>query len=275
MSKDTARRKRLSVLVVGDSCTDVFVRGTCSRLSPEAPVPVLDHVTTEHRPGMAGNVVINLKALGVEPMLITQDEIIKKTRFVEDRSGQHLLRFDETPEVTPIDDFTTKLATDTLRSCDALVFVDYDKGFLHPLAIERLCYTANELDLPIYVDSKRKDMSDYRQCHVKLNELEDETLFAHPLASEELIITLGSRGARRIADDTVYAPEQSYAQCDVVGAGDTFLAGYVYAHLVTGDVPTAIRFANDCASSVVKQFGTSVPTEADIQRAKEKHLGGS
>ena len=55
----------MKILVIGDSCTDVFVYGTCKRLCPEAPIPVFNPSRTITNQGMAGNVVDNLRALGV------------------------------------------------------------------------------------------------------------------------------------------------------------------------------------------------------------------
>lgn len=273
MSKVIAPHRPLSVLVVGDSCDDVYVRGTCSRLSPEAPIPVLDHVSSETVPGMAGNVVVNLKALGCDPELISNLGGLRKTRFVEKRSGQHLLRYDEGADVDSIDDFDEKMALEILERVDAVVVVDYCKGFLTDLTIERLCYKATKLGRPqVYVDSKRADLSAFQSCHVKLNEHEFDAVTSMPQPPYELIVTRGSRGAEH--RDRVYPSKEALSICDVVGAGDTFLAAYVYAHLKTGDIPTAIRFANDCALSVVKQFGTSVPTAEDLKRAVEEHLGG-
>ena len=77
----------MKVLVVGDSCVDRFIYGTCNRLSPEAPVPVLKHTTTREMPGMAGNVVENVKAFCDSVKLLTQTNEITKVRYVDSRSN--------------------------------------------------------------------------------------------------------------------------------------------------------------------------------------------
>ena len=85
----------MKILVIGDSCTDVFVYGSCTRLCPEAPIPVFNPSKTITNQGMAGNVVENLRALGVRKTeLITNTEQIVKTRYVETKSNQMLLRVD-------------------------------------------------------------------------------------------------------------------------------------------------------------------------------------
>ena len=91
-----------SVIVIGDKCTDKYVYGECSRLSPEQPVPVLDKTETKERPGMAANTELNLKAFGVNTVLLSQREEIIKTRFVDSNSGYQLLRLDETAQVSRI-----------------------------------------------------------------------------------------------------------------------------------------------------------------------------
>ena len=61
-----------NVIVIGDKCTDKYIFGETTRLSPEQPVPVLDQTTIEERPGMAANVEVNLKAFGVNTLLLSQ-----------------------------------------------------------------------------------------------------------------------------------------------------------------------------------------------------------
>jgi D-beta-D-heptose 7-phosphate kinase/D-beta-D-heptose 1-phosphate adenosyltransferase len=82
----------MKILVIGDNCTDVFIYGRCHRLSPEAPIPVFEPSKTITNDGMAGNVVANLRKLGVEKVeLISNHEQITKTRYVEEKSNQMLL----------------------------------------------------------------------------------------------------------------------------------------------------------------------------------------
>ena len=66
----------ISILVVGDKCTDKYVYGECKRLSPEQPVPVLDQTRIEEKPGMAANTELNLKSFGVNTLLLSQREEI-------------------------------------------------------------------------------------------------------------------------------------------------------------------------------------------------------
>ena len=85
----------MKILVIGDSCTDVFIYGYTRRLCPEGPVPILEPSRTITNQGMAGNVVANLQSLRVDKVqLITNKEQITKTRYVEEKSNALLLRID-------------------------------------------------------------------------------------------------------------------------------------------------------------------------------------
>ena len=118
-----------NVIVIGDKCTDKYVFGETTRLSPEQPVPVLDQTRIEERPGMAGNTELNLKAFGINTILLSQRELITKTRFVDTNSGYQLMRLDETPEVSRIANAEVKMAMMHMNP-DAIVISDYDKGYI-------------------------------------------------------------------------------------------------------------------------------------------------
>ena len=98
---NTQQPNSLNVLLIGDSCVDEYVYGTVDRLSPESPVPVLNQTRRETKPGMAANVKVNLEALGCEVDFITNLEPIVKTRYIDERSGYHLLRVDQEDEIVP------------------------------------------------------------------------------------------------------------------------------------------------------------------------------
>ena len=68
-------------LVIGDSCTDVHIYGKCNRLSPEAPVPILNPTKQVSNGGMAKNVMANLIKMGSEVDIITNPNNIKKNKI--------------------------------------------------------------------------------------------------------------------------------------------------------------------------------------------------
>jgi bifunctional ADP-heptose synthase (sugar kinase/adenylyltransferase) len=118
-------------LLIGDSCTDKYNIGTVDRISPEAPVPVLKIVDTYDVPGMAANVKLNLINLNIEPDFVTNNDPIIKTRFIDERSGQHLLRVDDEQKVTGWNGDTPF----PLYEYDAIVVSDHNKGFLSYMSI--------------------------------------------------------------------------------------------------------------------------------------------
>ena len=124
----------MKILIIGDSCTDIFRYGKVERLAPEAPVPVIIPEKEESTPGMAGNVVRNLEVLGAEVDFITNTTEIRKIRYVCSKYNHILLRVDENDKCENISD---KIIGNThWDKFDAIVISDYNKGFLKELDIE-------------------------------------------------------------------------------------------------------------------------------------------
>jgi len=235
------------VQIVGESCVDVYIYGRCPRLSPEAPVPVFVQERIERAPGMAGNVVANLRALGVTGPFLTQEQAITKTRYVEETRNHPLLRVDDDPPVTQFDWIVDPETP--------LVLVDYNKGFLKGEDMAKA--TLPPLS---FMDTKKPLGSWCRGVtFIKVNEHECKASWdfiqANPWMDEKLIVTLGHRGASYMG--RVY-PVKEAQVFDVTGAGDTFFAGFIASYLKSKDVGHAIMVANECARRVVMQRGTSV-----------------
>ena len=85
---DIQQQKKFKILLIGDSCKDEYHYGRSHRLSPEAPVPVLNFKNTIVKPGMAANVRENLLAFDCDVDFITNKEEIVKSRYIDQRSGQ-------------------------------------------------------------------------------------------------------------------------------------------------------------------------------------------
>ena len=75
----------MKILVIGDSCTDIFSYGNIERISPEAPVPVFLPEYESKNPGMAANVARNISSMGIDCDLITNNTIIEKIRLVDSK----------------------------------------------------------------------------------------------------------------------------------------------------------------------------------------------
>lgn len=241
-----------NILIIGDSCTDLYIYGTCDRLSPEAPVPVFVPLRTDKKPGMAANVFANFDVLGAKPTLITNIGTITKTRFIDERTGQHLLRVDDEIKLTPQWNGNHSLE---LNSFDAIVISDYGKGFLDYSHIINLRQEYKGL---IFVDTKKNDLARLEGCFIKINELEYSRRVSD---NSELIVTLGSRGAKY--KDTIF-PAVKTEVFDVCGAGDTFLAALVYKFLDNQSMDDAIQFAMKASAITVSKTGVYAPTLEEI-----------
>ena len=262
--KDIQQLKSLRILVIGDSCVDRYHYGLCERMSPEAPVPVFKHQSFEDKKGMAANVFENFKSLGVSPELITNQELIIKSRYIDKKTKQHLLRVDEGEK-----SLLEALPMATIRDLknkkyDALVISDYDKGFVRVETCSALM--KNIGNIPVFIDTKKRtlDCFDYEKCIIKLNDFEFSQLAKEPQRSQ-LIVTLGEGGALYNGRVFKTQPVEVY---DVCGAGDIFLASLVFGFLRTRDLKRSIKIANQLAGLSVTKFGTHVLTNEEISEIR-------
>ena len=117
----------MKILVIGDSCQDVFIYGKCERLCPDAPVPVFIPLKTKKMGGMALNVYENLKSLKLDVDLITNTKKVTKTRYVDEKTNQMIIRVDSEKTLSFRIDRLNDINFD---SYDAISISDYNKGFL-------------------------------------------------------------------------------------------------------------------------------------------------
>ena len=240
----------MKVLLIGDTCEDRYFYGDVKRLNPEAPVPILEYkrgVTTQ---GMAWNVFNNLYAFGVEIDILTNEEKIIKTRYIDEKSNQQIMRYDEEPNIKP---FSYEFPQ---GNYDALVISDYDKGFL---TTEKIFELTSRFVGPVFIDSKKTNLPE--DAYIKINELEYEKMSY--CNHDNLIITRGGKGAEYRGK--LY-PAEKVNVFDVVGAGDTFLAALIYGYLKYGRIDKAIPIANKAAAVAVSHTGTYVLTEEDVKQ---------
>jgi D-beta-D-heptose 7-phosphate kinase/D-beta-D-heptose 1-phosphate adenosyltransferase len=239
----------MKVLVIGDSCTDVFVYGYCKRLCPEGPVPIFEPSRTITNMGMSGNVVANLKSLGAEKVeLVTNKEQITKTRYVEEKANHMIIRIDSNDKVS--NSFDVKRVP--FNDYDAVIVSDYDKGFL---SLEDLKLISDSHPLT-FIDTKKPlsaEMGNY--TFIKINEVEWENCKGqeYEMWRDRLIITMSERGA--MYDGITYPVNNDIEVRDLSGAGDTFMASLVISYLKTNSIEVSIEYANDCATKVVQKRG--------------------
>lgn len=179
------------VLVVGDFMLDTYTRGRIRRISPEAPVPVLEVESTDSRPGGAGNVVLNFLALGASVTAVGrvgEDEAGEELRarllssgadveglFADGSiptpqknrllAGQQILRVDReriAPLSPEMEEKLLKVLRGALASADLVAISDYGKGTLSRSLLRQLIEAARAARVPVLVDPKGDDFSRYQ-----------------------------------------------------------------------------------------------------------------
>ena len=242
----------MKVLVIGDSCTDKFVYGVCDRICPEAPVPVFNPTYQKANGGMAKNVFNNLISLAKnwDIDLITNEDEITKTRLVDIKTNQMLLRVDEDDSCNRVkNNVITKLG-----DYDAVVISDYNKGFLTESIIQ---YLIGKYPLS-FIDSK-KLFNDWVNdvTFLKINEVEfNRNKKNLKKYKGNLIVTLGEKGVKY--KDTIIPPTRQAEVSDLSGAGDTFFAAFIFSYLTSKNIIESIAFAQKCALEVIEKKGVVV-----------------
>jgi bifunctional ADP-heptose synthase (sugar kinase/adenylyltransferase) len=245
------QQKSFKVLLIGDSCEDEYLYGKCERMSPEAPVPVMKFSKLETKAGMAANVCLNLQSFGINITFLTNPEKLVKTRFIDEKSNQQILRVDNEEKIKPL------LLPISTHNFDAIVVSDYDKGYL---TSSKLFEIVDQSTCPVFIDSKKTKLPTSEKCFIKINDIEYEKLKEDYYPN--LIITKGGEGC--IYNNIMYKAEKVNVY-DVVGAGDTFLSALVYGYLTYSNIENAIILANKAAAIAVQHSGTYVLNEEDVK----------
>ena len=288
----------ISVLLVGDFMIDHYIMGTSNRMSPEAPVPVVTPKKEYSIPGGAGNVAMNLRAMGADVicvgavgddiwgerlLLLLKNkginidgiDIIKnhpttlKQRIYSD--GKQVARLD----TEKIIDWTSSFLSNNLKHYDTCILSDYNKGVIKNA----------DIDMNILiVDPKKEDFSLYKNAHIitpNLNELQrattikiqdDKSLIG---ACNELIAKYnfnyivakkGSKGMTIVGENSFvkHIKANSVDHPDVTGAGDTVIAALSIAYAKTQDIELSAQFANSAAAIAVSKSGTATVTIDEI-----------
>ena len=244
----------MKVLVIGELCIDQFIYGQITRLCPEAPVPIFNPIDCIENPGMAGNVVENLKAIdnNVSVTFWHQKEDLIKQRIVDFKSNQMIVRIDkgENVPVSRLDNFCEK----TVSESEIVIISDYNKGFLSDETIESI----GKLSKFSILDTKRKINKSIIDSFtfVKLNETES-LLNSDCSNYHNVIVTLGKDGAR--VGEVFFRQQSPRETIDVSGAGDTFVSAFSLEYYKTKDLEQSIIFANMMAGKVVSKRGVVTP----------------
>ncbi len=224
----------LRLAVLGDAMLDRYIRGSAKRLSPEAPVPVVDILEESEHPGGAANVAINLAALGASVELfgavgndgaaddlrqllrdhgIVVDGLVGsndlrttvKTRVIAD--GQHIVRADREstdPYDEAVNSSLVEMLLDRLDHLDGLILQDYNKGTLTSGVIKRVVDAAREEGVPVFVDPKRDNFYAYSGATIfKPNRAELEMATGETIHLPSDGVRLASQLRERLGCQTV------------------------------------------------------------------------
>lgn len=308
----------MNIMVIGDVMIDSYLFGHVSRISPEAPVPIVAVNKRTNRLGGAANVAINISAMGARPVLcsvIGQDEKaltfenllkdndlfsggilrskkrITTTKFRIIGNNTQMLRVDEenTSGLDNEDLTTFKHLIETNlgeQNIDAIIFQDYDKGVISPQLIDHVAKLASERNIPITVDPKKKNFSNYRNLTLfkpNLKELQeglgidfdkaDKTKLSeavrqiHKIHNIDLVlVTLSEQGvliSRRLDEDRFnehHIPAHLRSIADVSGAGDTVISVATLC-LAAGLPDSEVAALSNLAGGQVCEFVGVVPVD--------------
>lgn len=181
------------ILVFGDSILDAYIYTACTRISPEAPVPVLEYISKEYRLGGAANVALGMRALGANPSLMslvgddeTADKLFQlldaenihsnnyvvrgyptsyKERIIA--QGQQIARIDKekkylTEHSKAIVEDALKIINDRNSAITSIIISDYNKGSCYNLP--ELISDAKKKNIATFVDPKTKELLRYKNC---------------------------------------------------------------------------------------------------------------
>ena len=184
--------KDLNILIIGDVMIDAYIWGAVERISPEAPVPIINVKKRDFRLGGAANVALNVLSLGAKPVLCalagqdvqgnrllqlmgdkgmnTEGIVVSTTRptTVKARviaAHQHVIRIDDESDAMATSQEEQELLRriqKLLPDCQAVIFEDYDKGAITKKIIEETVKLAKSLGVPTIVDPKKRNFLQYR-----------------------------------------------------------------------------------------------------------------
>ena len=281
------------ILVVGDIMLDQYLEGIVERMSPEAPVPILDVHQTRSQLGGAANVAANIASLGAQsyllghvgedipgqivknllalhqvtfiPLTIPDRQTTVKTRLVSNH--QQMIRFDQETK-TPIPEIEKAMELALRRTTfNGIILSDYDKGVLTPESIA--FFREIESDIPIVVDPKHRNFWEYYGFTAITPNLSEalkatEEIDYHRaceqiqrmLNPKQLLLKRGEQGMVLMEGEQSHEIAAHHIEvADVTGAGDTVITVYMLG-LVSGlTALESARLANFAASTSVQHHG--------------------
>src|SRR3990172_8077289 len=260
------------IAIIGDMMLDCYFRGDVKRVSPEAPVPVVEVENEFFRFGGAANVALNILKLGGVPIPIG---VIGNDN--DGRIFTSLLN-----EADMIFDGLIEYLSSTIHHLQGIILQDYNKGVLTKTFIKNIIELANKKNVLVTVDPKFNNFFEYKNVTVfKPNKKEAEDILGMKIKSNEditkagrtilersnalnVLLTLGAEGIAVFEKDKTEKRMETKARkvADVSGAGDTVISTLTMALAAGGDIIEASYLANYAAGIVCEEVGI-VPIEIE------------
>ena len=278
--------KKPNILVIGDLMIDHYLWGSCDRISPEAPVQVVNVKKESSVLGGAGNVINNLVTLGSVVDVISvigNDSVANELKSLLEKID--VLRYDM-ESIDDINENSHKQIIQTLEKnidkYSSIILSDYGKGVLTTNLTKEIIKIANKNNIKVLVDPKGKDYSKYKGSYTLTPnkkeameatniDIKDESSLIEALKSlktqcslEVSLITLSEQGIAIFDDELTIKPTVAREVYDVTGAGDTVIASIAFALGNNLDIKDAIYFANLAAGVVVGKIGSATTTLDEI-----------
>lgn len=277
--------------VIGDSILDKYSYYDSFRNSPEAPVPIITNEKSEYFLGGAGLVSDTLIDLGNEVDLYTMignelnskiyKSLVNKIKiydFAENHYNMTLkeriivnkkysLRKDFDAEKSPNENSVIETFLHLINKYDAVLFVDYNKGFLTKKLFDSLSKIASVNNLLQILDPNINNELDFKNVNfIKLNEIEAKYFSKKSKLKDifkrlkknnlNVIITLSSKGAvTEIDNKLIYVNPKKIKPVDVSGCGDVFLANFISNYIKTNNLKLSIENSVSESSKYVSFFG--------------------
>jgi D-beta-D-heptose 7-phosphate kinase / D-beta-D-heptose 1-phosphate adenosyltransferase len=280
-----------TVLCVGDLMLDEFVYGEVSRISPEAPAPVIAVQRSETNIGGAGNVARNIASLGarcifvgligdddagvnlraalsredlIESILVCDSErpTTRKVRFVSEHFSTHMLRADwelAVPAAAEIEQKLIDAILPLLPRSDVVLLSDYAKGVLTARVIRSLIDKARELGKPVIVDPKNANFAIYRGATLLTPNRKEFAEATRSSAATQQSIANAARDAMQLVDCEAMLVTQSEQGMTLVPRGGEGI--HVPAH------PVKVRDVSGAGDTVAAVLAVTVAAGADWETA--------
>lgn len=265
------------MIIIGDNIIDEYWIGSSTRISPEAPVPVVNDIVKYSFPGGAGNVLANMMAFGENPVFICNPE--QKTTKIRIVSNNHILCRLDYESYVPFS--IPKI--NNLNDHNYAILSDYNKGVIsYPKEIIQRLVSNN---IKVLVDPKKSFYNYVGAWLIKANkdEFEQEAGKGNIYDScvelckkygfKYLVVTLGSDGCYVYDHDKrkgLHIESEKRTVLDVTGAGDVFMASLGYYIQKGFSVCKSAKYANKLAGISVSHLGTYVITKSDIASVESK-----